>query len=151
MATENIKLKILSRESIRTYDDLANELFNDNPVYALGIQGDCPYWLRVLAEQLEVQHRCGIHFNNNRESATIHIASVHYENSAFPDQDRAKARVKSYFELFYRWTAAGFNKNRAKAPEKSKAFRSFLTDEYFRVSFVVFLAPDNPAEDSLRE
>ena len=145
------EFKILPGEAIHTYENLAHELLNDNPIHALAVQGDCPAWLHVLAERFEIQHRCGIHFNDNSESATIHIASVHYDDSEFPDQDSAKSRVKSYYELFYRWTAAGFNKNHAKVPEKSKAFMGFLTDDFFHVSHVIFLAPDDPAEDPLCE
>ncbi|MBQ3702527.1 MAG: hypothetical protein II885_07205 [Oscillospiraceae bacterium] len=143
-----IYFKIFEPSDLDSFDRLAELLHNDNPVYALGVTGELVGILKLLSNKLEYWQRVGSFYNENKEHMTLHFVPVRYATDGSP-ADYVKARVAAIYELFYRWTNAGLNKKHAKDPFGCKSFNAFLSENYSRTEYIIFLSPDDPKYDGL--
>lgn len=143
--------KIVEWSELDGFDRLAELLYNDNPIYALGVTGELVGALKMMADKLEYWQRVGSFYNENAEHMTFHIVPVRYNTDGNPADyaKYAKARIAAIYELFYRWTNAGLNKKHAKDPFGCKSFNAFLSEDYSRIEYIIFLSPDEPEYDGL--
>lgn len=146
--TNKPKFIIVDSEEASDFDKLASLLIENNPVCAIGIAGELTGSLKLMAYNLEFWQRAGVHFNGNKEHMIIHIVAVRYASDGDP-QKLLRARVAADYELFNRWTSAGFNTRLAKSPYASKAFNQFYSEKLEDIEYVIFLASTDPAHDML--
>lgn len=146
--TNKPKFIIVDPEEASDFDKLASLLVENNPVCAIGIAGELTGSLKLMAYNLEFWQRAGVHFNGNKEHMIIHIVAVHYASDGDPHK-LLRTRVAADYELFNRWTSAGFNTRLAKSPYASKAFNQFYSEKLEDIEYVIFLASTDPAHDML--
>ena len=143
-----VYFKIVEPSDLDGFDRLAELLHNDNPVYALGVMGELIGILKLMADKLEYWQRVGSFYNENTEHMTCHIVPVRYNTKGNP-AGYVKARIAAINELFCRWTNAGLNKKHAKTPFGCKSFDAFLSEDYSRIEYIIFLSPDEAEYDGL--
>lgn len=138
------KFRIIENENISS-DDLIKALLNDNPILAVGINNSV--LVKTMSKNLEFCQRVGLYGIDG--NITIHIAKMSFKDYENENECR-RVRMKVIYELFARWTAAGFNKRKAKEPFGCKSFNKFYDiAKNADLSYIIFAVPTEIELDPL--
>ena len=101
--------------------------------------------IRCLSDKLVYPEQFSAHCYGNTKCFVGTILHVGYSEGDVvrPDLDqRIKNRADAIYQLFDRWTGAGFNTRHASDPFKSKAFMKYLDSIDYITSDYVVLATE---------
>lgn len=138
------KFRIVENENI-TCDELLEVLLKDNPIFAVGVKNST--LVKLLSKDLAFHQRVGL--CGDGKVITIHIAKMSFND--YEDKNMCRhIRMKAIYELFNRWTAAGYNTRKAKEPFGCKSFNEFFNIvENADLPYIVFGVPTEIKLDSL--
>lgn len=114
------------------YFGKASELDNDtliekimkNDTGIILIEADAKSAYDILAEGSSFDDRIGIY--GTEGSITVHLYPLLYSTgNTGITPELTKSRMEAVWNVFERWTAAGYNKRGAKSPFSSKAFQEY--------------------------
>ena len=125
---------MLTTEEI--YDTL-----NKNEIGIMCVKDDV--LIEMLAKNISFNDCIAMRAYDDKKLKVIRIAKVFYSEDPGYSAALMKTRSDAIYELFSRWTAAGYNKSKAKDFLKCKAFKKYYESlDYLKSDYIIF--DENP-------
>lgn len=101
------------------------------------------FLLEILTKNVTFNDRIYMRAYDDRKFKIIRIAKVLYSEYPGYSAILIKTRSDAIYELFDRWTAAGYNKNKSVDLFKCRAFKKYYESiDYLKSDYIVF--DENP-------
>ena len=101
------------------------------------------FLLEILTKNVTFNDRIYMRAYDDKKFKIIRIAKVLYSEDLGYSAILMKTRSDAIYELFERWTVAGYNKSKAKDFLKCKAFKKYYESlDYLKSDYIIF--DENP-------
>lgn len=102
------------------------------------LQGESPNMYSIL--NAHVPYYQSFTLLGTTINASYHLYPLHYQHKVTETGDIIVSRMHAVWDLFERWTDAGYNKRHAKKPYGCKTFMNWLEEQdYFQADYLLLL------------
>ena len=122
-------------------DEIVKKIMEDELGVLLLMEDNVLNPIRIMTQGFSYENKCGFYSVKTQKSVSVHIYPVYYHNLQDDECKYVKTRMEAVKELFFRWSAAGYNKRRAKNPFGCQAFQEYLNQiDYHSADYIIMTA-----------